>query len=199
MAVVCISVWPSRSSTNVRSRVSQTRSAIMSIAVSRSSVSHIVELDGDNGPWSCRPGCGQQLEAVRTLRAQPPAGHRRFRVAFDRDQLAVAVVDELAASDGTVRADRAGGRGAVMLRRECACPGAPRLKPRPIRAVQDLLDQRPTVKKLFHHGLAPQNFVPSGDRPGCGGTIVRWSDRRTKKGITALTSITTAIKSSASV
>ena len=43
MAVVCITTSPSRSSSNVRSRVSQTRSAIMSIAVSNSKSSHRVE------------------------------------------------------------------------------------------------------------------------------------------------------------
>src|SRR6266404_5616258 len=43
MAVVCIKTLPSFSSTKVRSRVSQTRSAIMSMAVSSSSSSHLVE------------------------------------------------------------------------------------------------------------------------------------------------------------
>ena len=90
----------------------------------------------------------EQLEAVRAFRAEPSSRDGRFRVAFDRDELAVAVVNELAASDGAVRTDRAREWRAVILRGQRTSPGTSGLEPGAIAAVEDLLCQRPPVEQF---------------------------------------------------
>ena len=93
-------------SCQVRRRVSITRSAIMSIAVSRSRSSHSVPYGRRYRTVVTRGRRGDQLLAGGALRAQPPAGDRAVGVALDLGDPAVLDVDVLAAADRAVRADR---------------------------------------------------------------------------------------------
>ena len=58
---------------------------------------------------------GEQFEAVGAFGAEPAAGDRRFGIAFDGNQLAVLVKNQLPAADGAIGTNRAGDFRAVIL------------------------------------------------------------------------------------
>src|SRR4029077_16592005 len=96
-------------------------------------------------------GVGKQFEAVRALGAKPPARNRRFGIAFNRNQLAFLMKDELTAADGTVRAYRPGYFRSVILGTKRLRVVAHRFRAGAISAVQNLTEHWPLERKFLDH------------------------------------------------
>ena len=95
---------------------------------------------------------GEEFEAVGALGAEAAAGDGRFGIAFDGDQLAVLVEDQLAAADGAVGAHAAGYFGAFVFGAEVAGGFAHGFGAGAVGAVQDLVDQRPRLASYSSMG-----------------------------------------------
>src|SRR5690348_6933048 len=94
-----------------------------------------------------------QFEGVGALRAKMSSRDWRCRIAFDRDQLPLLVIHELAAADPTIWADRTGCFGAVSFRTEISSAFRHRLDARSIGAVSKLLNERPAGEKFSEHEI----------------------------------------------
>ena len=136
------------------------RSAIMSIASSRSSSCHSVACGG-RYLTRARARAGDQRLGRRALWAEPAARDRGVGIAFDLGDGAVLDVDPLAAPHGAVRADRlhdpVGVAGARMQRRRVT-----RARGRATggRIAAALPEQRPAgheAAELAH----PESIVPT--------------------------------------
>src|SRR3954466_1282398 len=96
---------PSCWSCQVSARVLMTRSAIISMAVSRSRSSHSVPYGRRYLIFVSRPPPVTSCLEALPLGAESPAADRRIRIALDLDDLLVLHVDPLPAADRAVWAD----------------------------------------------------------------------------------------------
>ena len=94
-------------------------------------------------------GMGEQFETVRTFRAQTSARNWRVRVAFNRNQLPVFVINQLAAAYGTIGTYRARSLSPMVLRNKIAGAIAHGLNTGPVAVRQDLPHDRPPSHKIL--------------------------------------------------
>src|SRR5438045_1446031 len=92
-----------------------------------------------------------ELERVGAFGAEMAARDRRLRIAFDADDFAVAVIDELATADAAIRTDRSRHARPVVLRPEIVCAFAHRLNAGAVRMLLQLTDERPLQQELGEH------------------------------------------------
>jgi hypothetical protein len=85
----------------------------------------------------------EQLIRRRAFRTKVSLTDRRLRVAFDRNQFAVLVINELTATDSAVRANRAGDACTIGARMHRASFVRHRLQPSPVRPPANLTNERP--------------------------------------------------------
>ena len=79
--------------------------------------------------------------------------NRRLRIAFDRDDLPLAMVNKLTTSNTAVGTDRPGHLGAVALRPQRVRGIGHRFDAGAVRAGSKLTDQRPFQEQLGEHGF----------------------------------------------
>jgi hypothetical protein len=84
-----------------------------------------------------------------------PTRNWRLRIALDRDQLAVLVVDKLPAAHATIRTNRPRYIGAVVLGKELASTLAHGFRTGAVGTCLELPDDRPAGEKVFDHSLHP--------------------------------------------
>src|SRR6266545_4588320 len=96
-------------------------------------------------------GMRDELEAVGAFRAEVAARDRRLGIAFDGDELPVAMEGELPAADAAVGADGAGRLRAVVLRAERRGALAHGLDAGAVAAGFELADERPLQEELGEH------------------------------------------------
>src|SRR5262249_55048887 len=88
-----------------------------------------------------------ELVAGRTFGTEMPSGDRRLRIAFDGEELALAMVNQLTTSDAAVRTDGARYLRAVVLGAQLARPLA---HGRVLLSAQ-LANERPFEEELGEH------------------------------------------------
>src|SRR5438270_12382891 len=93
-----------------------------------------------------------QLVARGPFGTEMSARDRRLRIAFDGDDLAVAMKDELSASDAAVGTDRTRHFGLLVLRPQGACRVAHRIGAGAVASIAKLANERPLEQKLGEHG-----------------------------------------------
>ena len=86
------------------------------------------------------PRMGMQLISGRTFRAQSSTRNRRFRIALNRDQLSILVIDHLPAADPAIRTDRWRRSRAIVPRSQVFGALGETLGAGAVGASSDLLD-----------------------------------------------------------
>ena len=90
-------------------RDSQTRSATMSIARSSESELQVFARGARYFTFSFATSVSEQLKGSRAFRAKISLADRALRIALDRDEFSVLVINQLAATDAAIR-DRSSAR-----------------------------------------------------------------------------------------
>ncbi len=130
---------------------------------------------------------GGQLEARRSLRAQPAPADRAVRIAFDVDDLLVADIDVLRAADRAVRTHRThhpvGGRGPGLQRRRSAglhgCRLAHRIRSGELPVHRPLFDPTPNAHAALRPPALPvERTYPLPRRPNSVGSPSQRPDSR---------------------
>ena len=93
---------------------------------------------------------GKQLVRGRAFRAKIPLANRTFRIALDRNQLSVLMVDQLSATNSAVRTNRARHAGIIGPGVHRARLLRHRFKASAILAFTELSQQRPFRKPIKH-------------------------------------------------
>src|SRR5690349_11170744 len=87
------------------------------------------------------------------FRTQASARNGRIGIAFDRDQLAIFVIDDLPTTYSAIRTNRRRRLRVVMFRLKVFRALGIRFWSGPICASFDLLDEWPAGEKICEHGL----------------------------------------------
>ena len=96
-----------------------------------------------------------QLECVYTFGAKMPARAGRFGIAFDGDQLAMLVINNLSAAHATIRIDGRCSDCAVVLGAQVAHPLRHGFCASTSCSSLNLLNEGPTRKQINKHDLPP--------------------------------------------
>ena len=91
-----------------------------------------------------------QFVGVGALRTEAAAGNRRLGIAFDGNQLAILVKDELAATHAAVRTNRSSYFGSVSFRTQVARSLRHRLRTGTVGTSTKLLEQWPFREKFLY-------------------------------------------------
>ena len=89
---------------------------------------------------------GEELERCCAFGTKIPLANRRLRIAFDGDQFAILVVNELATADAAVGANRFGNLCVVGPSVHLARLGGHRLKPGAVFPLENLA-QRAAIRE----------------------------------------------------
>ena len=98
------------------------------------------------------------------LRAQMPARNWRLRIALDRNQLSLFVIDKLSATHSAIWTDGTRHLGSIVLRPETPSTRAHGFRTCSIRSSPNLLHQGPLREELFEHVLSPATRGSELDR-----------------------------------
>src|SRR5205807_7019436 len=92
----------------------------------------------------------EQLIGGRTFRTKIPLTNRRFRIAFDRNQFPILVINQLPAADATIWANGARHFCVIYTRMHRACFVRHRLEAGTVLALANLPNEWPFRKQRKH-------------------------------------------------